>query len=192
MCIKNYDEYYKENWINKFLKFCKLDGYRIVYFYVDGKPIEKEFDFAIRNTFYQDAIEYIKRQKSKLAAFKKKISDHHASSQKQLEEIMKKSPDGKETAKIEPKIEKLSAEIEGLRKISMEQMKTNQSVDNKIEDLSKCMNDMSNVMNEILKEVKNTKRQSQDEMIKEIMPQKPTNLEIKQPILQDKKPQNNE
>ena len=60
LCIKNYDKYYKNHWFNKLIKLCRFDAYKKVFFYEEGKPIQKEFYFKIRNSFYHDAIEYMK------------------------------------------------------------------------------------------------------------------------------------
>ena len=155
ICIKNYDVYYKENWFNKLIKVLKLDAYNKVYYYEDGKPIDKEFDFEIRNSFYQDALDYINIQQSKKIECLKKISESLNQSKQQFKNIIQKNYNETGNLSVDKKFEDFSATVKGLHKLSMEQIKNkfdenHCNVDKQIEAMTKSINELTRSVNEIL------------------------------------------
>ena len=103
ICIKNYDTYYKEDCVNKFLKLCKFDAYKKIYYYEEGQPIGKEFDFKIRNSLYEDAIDYIKDKRTKNSKFWKKISKEQDNAKEQFVNIIDKNIHESKSSKLDEK-----------------------------------------------------------------------------------------
>ena len=68
-----------------------LPTYREVYFYEDGKPIGKLFDFQISDYLYNYATEQNRKAEQKITEFKRITGESHDRSKRQFKEIINRT-----------------------------------------------------------------------------------------------------
>ena len=129
--------------------------------------MKRVFDFKLRDTYYQEALNYIRQQELENAMFKKKMEDYHVNTRKQKEEITKKSKsDGTGNLNIEQNFETLSEKMECMIRNKNEVMSKNfneklevmsEKFSNKIDHMSKSISNLDFIVKEILIEIKTPK-----------------------------------
>ena len=124
----------------------KLSAYRKVFFYEDGKPMRKHFDFSISDSLYREALIYLHNAEKRKNTFRKTLEINHDRIKRQLKDIIGNS------SSINLETEYVSAQNEQTSEID------SRSPSNKI--TLAMVEKMSNSIDDIINEVKTLKLQS--------------------------------